>query len=63
VSKFGAILFTLIWLTFVGCYAVGTLKVRLSYRSHNVPPPPPKPLHRHWYIYRQFTNCAFFPAD
>jgi len=51
VSKFGAILFTPVRLTFVGCYAVGTLKVRLSYRSQNVPPPPPKPHHKHRYIY------------
>ena len=64
VSKFGAILFTPIWLTFVGCYAAGPLKVRLSYRSQNVPPPPPKPLHKHQYIYQHFTtNCKFFPAD
>ena len=71
VSKFGAIFFTPIRLTFVGWYAAGPLKVRLSYRSQNVPPPPPKPLFNtdiyiyiYIYIYRQFTtNFAFFPAD
>jgi hypothetical protein len=36
VSKFGGILFTA-----VACYAAGPLKVRLSFRSRNVPPPPP----------------------
>jgi len=60
VSKFGAILFTPIRLTFVGCYAVGTLKVRLSYRSQNVLPPPPKPLHRHRYIYIDSSLTAHF---
>jgi len=39
VSKFGGILFTPIWLTAVACYAAGSLKVRLSFRSQNVPPP------------------------
>ena len=63
VSKFGAILFTPIRLIAVACHASGPLKVRLSYRSQNVPPTPPKPLHKHQYIYRQFTNCTFFPAD
>ena len=38
VSKFGAILFTPIQLTAVACNASGPLKVRLSYRSQNVPP-------------------------
>ena len=51
VSKFGAILFTPIRLTAVACNASGPLKVRLTYRSQNVPPSPPKPLHKHWYIY------------
>ena len=51
VSKFGAILFTPIWLTFVDCNASVPLKVRLSQRSQNVPPPSPKPLHKHRYIY------------
>jgi len=53
VSKFGGIMFTPIWLTAVACYALGSLKLRLSFRSHNVPPPPLKPLHKHQYIRRQ----------
>ena len=51
VLKFGAILFTPIRLTAVPHDASGPLKVRLSYRSQNVPPPPHKPLHKHRYIY------------
>jgi len=47
VSKFGGILFTLIRLTAVACYASGPLKVRLAFRSQDVFPPPPKPLHKH----------------
>jgi len=39
VSKFGGILFTPIPLTAVAYFAAGTLKVRLSFRSQNVPPP------------------------
>ena len=30
----------------VACYGAGPLNVRLSFRSQNVPPPPPKPLHK-----------------
>jgi len=41
VSKFGGILFTPIRLTAVAYYASGPVKVRLSFRSQNVPPPPP----------------------
>jgi predicted N-acetyltransferase YhbS len=37
VSMFGGILFTPIQLTAVACYAAGPLKVRLSFRSQNVP--------------------------
>jgi len=51
VSKFGGILFTSIRLTAVVCYAAGPLKVRLSFRSQNVPTPPPKPLHKHRYTW------------
>ena len=47
VSKFGGILFTSIPLTAVAYYATGPLKVRLSFGSQDVPPPPPKPLHIH----------------
>jgi len=50
VSKFGGILLTPIQLTAVACYASGPLKVRLSFRSQNVPPPPPKTLHKYGYI-------------
>ena len=60
VLRFGAILFTPIRLTAVACNASGPLKVRLSYRSQNVPPPPPKPLHKHRYICRQFMLNAHF---
>jgi len=50
VSMFGGILFTPIRLTAVACYAAGPMEVRLAFRSQNVPPPPPKPLHKHRYI-------------
>ena len=60
VSKSGGILFTPIQLTAVACYASGPLKVRLSFRSHNVPPPPPKPLHKHWYIYVDTCQLHIF---
>jgi hypothetical protein len=60
VSNFGGILFTPIWLTPVACYASGPLKVRLSFRSRNVPPPLPKPLHKHRYIHRHLVNVHFY---
>jgi len=47
VLKFDEILFTPIQLTAVACYASGHLKVRLSFKSQIVPPPPPKPLQKH----------------
>jgi len=47
VSNFGGILLTPIWLTAVACHASGPVKVRLSFMSQNVPPPLPKPLHKH----------------
>jgi len=59
VSKFGGILFTPIRLTAVTCYASGPMKVRISFRSQNVPPPPPKPLHKHWYIRRHLVTVHF----
>jgi len=59
VLKFEGILFTPIWLTAVACYAAGPLKVRLSFRSQNVPPPPPKPLHQHRYIRRHIVTAHF----
>jgi hypothetical protein len=34
--------------------------VRLSFRSQNVPPPPPKPLHKHRYIGRHLVTAHFF---
>jgi len=49
VSMFGEILFTPVPLTDVACYPAGPLKFRFSCGSHNVPPPPPKPLHKHRY--------------
>ena len=57
--KFGGILFTPIRLTAVARYASGPMKVRLSFRSQNVPPPPPKPHHRHWYIRGHLVNAHF----
>jgi len=59
VSKFGGILFTPVWLTAVACYASGPLKVKLSFRSQNVPPPPPKPLRKHQYIRRHLVTAHF----
>jgi len=59
VSKFGGILFTSIPLTAVAYYATGPLKVRLSFGSQDVPPPPPKPLHIHWYIRRHLVTAHF----
>ena len=47
VSKFGEILFAPNLLTAVACHAAGPLKFRLSCRSQNVPPSPPKTLHKH----------------
>ena len=46
-SKFVGILFAPIRLTAVACNALGPVKVRLSFSSHNVPPPPLTPLHKH----------------
>jgi len=59
VSKFGGILFTPIWLTAVACYAAGLLKVRLSFSSQNVLPPPPEPLYKHRYICRHLVTAHF----
>ena len=58
-SIFGGILFTPIPLTAVACYAAGPLKVRLSFRSQNVPLPPPKPLQKHQYRSIQFVTAHF----
>jgi len=55
VSKFGGILFTPIQLTAVDCYASGLLKVRLSFKGQNVPPPPPKPLPNTDILCRHFS--------
>ena len=62
VLKFGGILFTTIWLISVACYAAGPLKVRLPFRSQNVPPSPPKPLHKYRDICRHLVT-AFLSAD
>jgi hypothetical protein len=59
VSKFGGILFTPVQLTALACYASGYLKVRLSFKSQNVPPPPPKPLHKHRYRGRHLVTAHF----
>jgi hypothetical protein len=59
VPKFGRILFTPIRLSAMTCYVAGPLKVRLSFRSQNVPRPPPKPLHKHRYISRHFLTAHF----
>jgi len=59
VPKFGGILLTHFRLTAVACYASGPLKVRLSFRSQNVTPPPPKPLHKHRYICRHLVTVHF----
>jgi hypothetical protein len=57
--KFGAILFTPIRFSAVGCYASGLWKVMLCFRTQNVPPPPLKTHHKHRYR-RRLSNCAFF---
>ena len=57
VLQFGEILFTPIRLTAVACYVAGTLKIRHSFRSQNVPPWPPKPLQKHWYIHRHLVTA------
>jgi hypothetical protein len=57
--KFGGILFTPVRLTAVACHASGPLKVMLSFRSQNVPPLPPKPLHKHQYIRRHLVTTHF----
>ena len=59
VSEFGGILFTPIRLTAVAYYASGPMKVRLFFRSQNVPPPRPKPLHKDWYICRHLGTAHF----
>jgi len=59
VSKFGGILFTPIRLTAVACCASGPVKVRLSFRSQNVPPAPPIPLHKNRYISRHLVTAHF----
>ena len=59
VSKFGGILFTPIQLTAVACYASGHLKVELSLKSQNVPPPTPKPFHKHRYRCRHLVTAHF----
>jgi hypothetical protein len=59
VFKFGGILVTAIWLTALSCYAAGPLKVRLSFRSQSVPPPIPKPLHKHRYIHSHLVTAHF----
>ena len=59
VLKFGGILFTPVCLTAVACYASGHLKVRLSFKSQNVPPPLPKTLHKHWYRRRHLVTAHF----
>ena len=59
VVKFGGILFTPIRLTAVARYASGPMKFRLSFRSQNVSPPPPKPLHKHRYIRRHLVTAHF----
>jgi hypothetical protein len=60
VSKFGGILFAPIRFTAVACYASGPMKVRLSFMSQNVPPPPTKPLHKHLHIRRHLVTAHFF---
>ena len=58
-SKFGGSLFIAIQLTNVACNAAGPLKVRLPFRSQNVPPPPPKPLHKNRDICRHLVTAHF----
>ena len=57
VSKFGGILFTFIRWTAVACYVAGPLKVRLSFRSQNIPPPPLNPLNKHRYKRRHLVTA------
>jgi len=57
--KFGGILLTAIRLTTVACYAAWPLKVRLPFRSQNVPPPPPKPLQKDRDIHRHLVTAHF----
>ena len=57
--KFGGILFTPIPLTAVACYAAGPMEVRFSFRSQNVPLPPPKPLQKHQYTHRNLVTMHF----
>jgi hypothetical protein len=52
-------LFTPIRLTVVADYASGPLKVRLSFRSQNVSPPPPKPIQKHGYMCRHLVTMHF----
>jgi hypothetical protein len=59
VLKFGGILFTPIQLSAVVCYASQLWKVRLSFRSQNLLPPPPKPLHKHRYTRRHLVTAHF----
>ena len=59
VLKFGVILFTPIRLTAVVCYTSGPLKVRLSFRSQNVPPPPPRTLHKNTILGRHLWVGIF----
>ena len=59
VSKFGGILFTPMRLSAVSCYASGPVKVRLSFRGQNVPPPPPKLLQKHRYICGHLVTAHF----
>ena len=59
VLKFGGILLNPTWLNAVTCYASGPLKVRVSFRSQNVPLPPPKPLHKHQYTYTHLVTEHF----
>jgi hypothetical protein len=53
-------LFTPIRITAVASYASGPVKVRLSFRSQNVPPPPPKPLHKYRYTRRHLVSAHIF---
>jgi len=59
VSIFGGIFFTRIRLLAVVFYAVGPVKVRLSYGTQIVPPPTPKPLHIRQYIRLHFVKAHF----
>jgi len=40
-------------------YASGHLKVWFSFKRQNIPPPPPKPLHKHRYIRRHLVTAHF----